>query len=78
MAYGIDGMVGVTLNNNWHSLLAFPDYLISLFDLLLVVKIKPASCKCLFDKSFLIIVALSTPLFEEVVSHHLRACMNRV
>ena len=44
----------VTFQKSYLWRMAFPDDLISLFDLLLVVKIKPASCKCLFDKSFLL------------------------
>ena len=46
---------------------------ISSCELLLAEKTKAASCKCLFDKSFLNTLAFPTPLIEEVESHSVRA-----
>ena len=45
--------------------------------MVLAVKTKTASCKSISDKSFLNTVALPTPWIEEVLSHPVRACLNR-
>ena len=59
-------MVGFVIANNTPCF--FPSDSISLCNLLLAVKTKVTSSKCLFNESvFLNTVALPTPLIEEVV-----------
>ena len=67
---GTEGMVGGSLENNRHCF--FPRSLPSC-NLLLPVKTKAASCKCLFDFFFIYTVYLSTALIVEVKSHPVRA-----
>ena len=68
-------MISVALGNNRHCFF-LADSISSCY-LLLAEKTKDASCKCLFDTSFLNNVAFPTPLIEEVVSHPVRACRKR-
>ena len=56
---GIKGMVGVFLENNRYCFFS-GDF--TSCDMLLLVKSKAASCKCLSDKSFLNTEAFPTPL----------------